>query len=565
MPKIRMLSNAVVIGLMVVSLAAGQAPPATPPGDEAAKAKEVFTGLVQQGTNALMAGENGAALGVLLDAKQVYERKLRPKGQQVALAEQVAMLHGLALAYQLTDRPEKASPLFENGTPLDRACTSKGAPRQLLLTRAALDLTQGYLAMRTAVGLTSYLKEHPNELDSEILDVLFSALTKAEERVTNRTALDGMIKNYEEFNARLEATRPGKRRWGVEWVGEAEFKANMKKRDAVLRELDKAQGQLADANADVAKAKEYLKWARGNGGSVSVANKRLADAEDRRATAQKAVEDARAKLPPVPVLAKADFVKLIAPHEAQVVVASAAKPGKPGTPAPLASAEPQTKSIEFTLGGGGGGTAGTKGSTAGGNGGAGDVGTPADPPARNRSRAFNRTATGFAIGPDLLLTAASAVTDAKRVVVEFPNAVPVEAKVERSGEGLALLRVTGQRMAYVNPAAQFPGGPVQCPAYPEVSVFGVAIEVLKGRALASQDDGWKVVLGKHPRLPGAPLLDATGDLVGVEMAEREDLLDKLPALPLKSILSFLAADLPTQPCANPKSAAVVQVTGTFER
>jgi hypothetical protein len=561
-------SNVIVLSLVAVALAAGQAPPppaAPPAGDEGAKAKEIFTGLVQQGTNALMAGEHGAALGALLDAKQLFERKLRGKGPTVATADQVAMLHGLALAYQLNNRPEKASPLFDTGTPLDRACAAKGAPRQLLLTRAALDLTQGYLAMRTAVGLTGYLKEHPNELDSEILDVLFSALTKAEERVTNRTALDGMIKNYEEFNARLEATRPGQRRWGVEWVGEAVFKVNMRKRDAALREIDKAQGQLADANADVAKANDYLKWARGNGGSVSVANQRLSAAENRRATAQRALEDARAKLPPVPVLAKADLAKLVAPHEAQVVVAAKpAKSAKPGAPVQVASAEPQTKSIEFSLGGGG--TSGTKVSTPGNNTAAGDVGAPSDPPARNRSRAFNRTATGFAIGPDLLLTAASAVKDAKRVVVEFPNAVPIEAKVERSGtEGLALLRLTGQRMAYVNPAEQFPGGPVQCPAYPEVSVFGVAVEVIKGRALALQDEGWKVSLSKHPRLPGAPVLDSAGDLVGVEMAEREDLLDKLPALSLKAVRGFVGSDLPGQPCANPKGAAVVQVTGTFER
>jgi hypothetical protein len=563
MPKQTLASNVVVVGLVLLALAAGQAPPTsqTPPAaDESARARELFTGLVQQGSNALMAGEHAAALGALLDAKQLFDRKLRGKGPAIAQADQVALLHGLALAYQLNDRPEKASPLFENGTPLDRACTSKGAPRQLLLTRASLDLTQGYLAMRTAVGLTSYLKEHPNELDSEILDVLFSALTEAEERVTNRTALNGMIKNYEDFNARLEATRPGKRRWGVEWVSEPEFKVNMRKRDAVLREIAKAQDQLANANADVAQAKELVKWARGNGGNLGAANNKLAAAEDRRAAAQKAIADARAKLPPVPVLAKADLVKLIEPHDTKVVVA--AKPAispKPGAPVQVASAEPETKSIEFTLGGGG--TSGTKGST-----GAGDTGNASDPPARNRSRAFNRTATGFAIGPDLLLTAASAVKDARRVVVEFPNAVPVEAKVERSGaEGLALLRLTGQRMAYVNPAAQFPGGPVQCPAYPEVSVFGVAVEVIKGRALASHDDGWKVALGKHPRLPGAPILDSTGDLVGIEMADRDDLLDKLPALSLKSVRDFLAADLPTQPCANPKSAPVVQVTGTFER
>ena len=179
----RVRQVAVVGVLVVAALAAG--PAATPGGaDEAARAREVFSGLVQQGTNALIAGEYNAALGALLDAKQVFERKVRGKGPQTG--DEVAMLHGLALAYQLSDKPEKAGPLFANGTPLDRACAAKGAPRQLLVTRAALDMTQGYLAMRTAVGLTAYLKDHPNELDSEIMDVLFTALQKADERVANR-------------------------------------------------------------------------------------------------------------------------------------------------------------------------------------------------------------------------------------------------------------------------------------------------------------------------------------------------------------------------------------------
>jgi hypothetical protein len=111
----------------------------------------------------------------------------------------------------------------------------------------------------------------------------------------------------------------------------------------------------------------------------------------------------------------------------------------------------------------------------------------------------------------------------------------------------------------------FAGGPVQCPAYPEVSVFGVSVEVLKGKALGAGDEGWKVALGKHPRLAGAPLLDSNGDLVGVEMADREDLTTQLPALSLKTVRAFLGNDLPGQPCGNPRAAVVVQVTGSFER
>src|SRR5712691_6480400 len=64
-----------------------------PTTDESARAKEVFTTFVQQGTNALAAGEYPAALESLLDAKQIFERKMRAKNSSVGSPEHVAMLH----------------------------------------------------------------------------------------------------------------------------------------------------------------------------------------------------------------------------------------------------------------------------------------------------------------------------------------------------------------------------------------------------------------------------------------------------------------------------------------
>ena len=72
-------------------------------------------------------------------------------------------------------------------------------------------------------------------------------------------------------------------------------------------------------------------------------------------------------------------------------------------------------------------------------------------------------------------------------------------------------------------------------------------------------------VGGAVRPIGAPLLDDGGNLVGIEMGERDDLPDRLPALSLSRIKSFLAADLPAQPCASPKAAAMVQITAAFEK
>ncbi|HEY7119963.1 MAG TPA: trypsin-like peptidase domain-containing protein, partial [Tepidisphaeraceae bacterium] len=412
------------------------------------------------------------------------------------------------------------------------------------------------LAMRTATSLNKYLDEHPDELDSEILDLFFTALTRAQERVANRATLDAMIQNYEKYNARLEATRPFKKRWGVQWVDQVTFDINMHKlksgRDNYQRALDRA----ADAGDEVQAAKAAVAAARLGRGSLPGANNRLARAQDILARRQEEAEEARAKIPPIPTLEKADLARLIQPHEAQVVVAKA------NDRTHAAAGQAESKPIQFTLGGGGPKTASGGGTTGGGG------GTTYEPPAAAPAsrRSFQKYAAGFAVAPDLFLTASSAVEGARTVRIEIPNALPLDATVERTGpEGLALLRVKGQKLSYLNLSTAFAGGAVTCPAFPEISVFGVSIESIRGHAAAPKDQGWKVALGKHPRLPGSPLLDTSGNLVGIELGDREDLYDRLPALSATKIQGFLGGDAPAQPSGNPGAAAVVQITAAFER
>jgi hypothetical protein len=563
----------ILYGLFACLLAAGQSVAADTTGSAskppaaAAETPErtlaVFHELLQQGTNALAAEEYSAALDRLLDAREIFDKKMRGKISSVGSAEHIALMHGLALAYQLTQKPERASPLFDNNSPLDRACNSKSVSRQLLVTRATLDATQGYLAMRTVVSLTNYLKEHPDELDSEMLDLLFTALQKADVRVTNRAlTLEPSIKLYEEFNSRLEATRPGEKRWGVQWVSKGQFDSEMKTRQAAIKAYNVASDKLDDARAAVKDAERNLEASKRNGyytrARVQAASDRLARARNTAYDKAKIADDARAAIPAIPSLTKDDFKKLLTPHEVDVVVAKAGAD-------PTTTAGNSNRAIQFSLGGT---NAEPKTAVA--------TNTPArtnlvptyqPPPAAPPSRrTFSRSATGFAIAPDLILTSAAAVNGGNRVVIEIPGGQPIEATVERTGdEGLALLRVKAGRLSYLNLAAAFDGGDVQCPAFPDVSVFGVTIESISGKALKPRDDGWKVALTKHPRLPGAPLLDGKGQLVGIEMADRDDQRDRVPALPFTRIRTFLAGDLPAQPCATSNAAAVVQITASFER
>jgi hypothetical protein len=335
--------------LALVAAAPSSTRPAATQPDDPARTREVFTALLQQGTNALAAGEYSAAMATLLDARQIFDRKMRGKTSAVGSPEQIALMHGLALAYQLVEKPEKASPLFEGSSPLDRVCNSKGVSRQLLVTRAALDSTQGYLAMRTVVSLTNYLKEHPDELDSEMLDLLFTALQKADERVTNRAlTLEPSIKLYEDFNTRLEATRPGQKRWGVQWVSASRFDAEMKKRKAAVKVYEAAQDKLDEALDAVRDAEIRLENSKKNGvytkARVQAASDNLARARNVAYEKGKLADAARAAIPPVPALTKDDLKRILTPHDVDVVVSKSGKTA-------VAAADTTSKSIRFTLGG----------------------------------------------------------------------------------------------------------------------------------------------------------------------------------------------------------------------
>jgi hypothetical protein len=547
-----------------------KAPTTSTAPEDPARTREVYNKLLQQGTNALAAAEYSAALDTLLDAKEIFEKKMRGKVLAVGSSEHVALLHGLALAYQLTQKPERASPLFESNSPLDRVCNSKGVSRQLLVTRATLDATQGYLAMRTVVSLTNYLKEHPDELDSEMLDLLFTALQKADERVTNRAlTLEPSMKLYEDFNTRLEGTRLGEKRWGVQWVSASKFDDEIKKRKAAIKVYEAASDKWEEALGAVKDAERNVEASKRNGyytkARFEAASAKLARARDVAYDKQKQMETARAAIPVVPGLTKEDFKRLLTPHDVDVLVSS-----KAGKTAVDATGGGSSRAIPFSLGGT---NSAPKVATAvpgtGTGTGTGSGGTavyqppPAAPPSR---RTFSRSASGFAVGPDLILTSAAAVKGASRVTLEIPGGQPMDATVERTGaEGLALLRVQGRKMSYLNLATQFAGGTVQCPAFPEVSVFGVTMDTIAGKTLKPTEEGWKVALNKHPRLPGAPLLDEAGNVVGVEMGDREDQRDRLPALAFGRIKAFLAGDAPAQACATSNAAAIVQITASFER
>src|SRR5205823_7100451 len=127
-------------------------------------------------------------------------------------------------------------------------------------------------------------------------------------------------------------------------------------------------------------------------------------------------------------------------------------------------------------------------------------------------RMVSRSAVAVPVGPDLLLTAAAPLENAGDFVLETTDANVFNAELVRKDEasGLALLRVKGQRMPYLNLASSFVGGDISGWGFPDVAVFNPIAEAIPGSTQAPRPNGWKVSLRKHPRLPGTALIDKSG-------------------------------------------------------
>src|SRR5258706_644459 len=134
---------------------------------------------------------------------------------------------------------------------------------------------------------------------------------------------------YEDYNTRVEGTRPGEKRWGVQWVSQSQFDSEMKKRKAALKVYEAASEKWEDALGQVKDAERNLEASKRNGyatkARIEAASNNLARARDNAYDKQKAMEVARAAIPVVPGLTKEDFKKLLTPHDVDVVVSKAGK------------------------------------------------------------------------------------------------------------------------------------------------------------------------------------------------------------------------------------------------
>jgi hypothetical protein len=127
------------------------------------------------------------------------------------------------------------------------ATPSAQRTRPLVLNRAILDLTQRVNVMRAVRDTYQYLRANPQHPDEQALNILGAALNVAADnpRWKKGTLWQSAFKEWERQTNLMNDLRPGYRRWGTQWLTEAQFQSLQEDRDAIDRAID-AQASRVD-------------------------------------------------------------------------------------------------------------------------------------------------------------------------------------------------------------------------------------------------------------------------------------------------------------------------------
>jgi tetratricopeptide (TPR) repeat protein len=536
-------------------------PPAAHPPAAAAAAvgkkadPKSLEALLKQGRETLAAAEYKAARDAFSDAAAIETRN-------------VEALHGEGLAYMYLNDFAHAL------APMERALAANPQATRALVLNMAVCQIGNKNPMRAATLVMDFLTAHPAPLDEPMLNAMGTALSLADDQAKKGRKFAECEAFYKSYNQKLEAAKPGYKRWGVAWMKDtvvnernANNAASEKTLNGVGKDLDSLDAKIAHQSREVESTKDLFRRGFRSQLELNEAIAVLKTLTDEQEEKLKTREETISKMerpmfPRTMALVGMDDLKAPGVGAGAVVeeVAVATPPPSP-TPTPPKPVGPRPAVRPRT-------DTGAKHT---------DPEPPAAPmiqvaaakaPAVHQKVRISSYAAAFPVSDTLVLTAAAALHDASEIQLQATDGSPIEAKLVRADEtsGLALLRVEKRKLIGLPIAQAFAGGSVQCAAFPTVNIFNPAAEPIAGTAKPAAANGgeWKVALTRHPRLGGSPLL-AANKVVGVELASRESEAAQIPAATLDQVKAFLGSDLPAAGSAGPEPCGVMlQLIATRE-
>ena len=453
--------------------------------------------------------------------------------------------------------------------PLETAARVQPVDRNLAMALAS-SLVSTHNPMRAAKIMQVYLAAHPSPVDEPAVNALGIALAHADASAAKGPVFAAAFKLYTQLDGDLDATQPGKKRWGIDWLPAAEADSKQQARQTAQKAVDDADTELQTATAAVNKAKIALTLSsksqttlqrRDKG--VRAAEQNLESAQDQQRHAQMALDGANGDLaaapsPDFPEEISLDGVEFSTNPTATV---ASVEPVAAATTAPPTT-ETQTSATDSSLPAHPAapvkwhpGMPVTVDMNA-----APPAATDA-PPAAPADQHITRYGVAFAIAPDVLVTANSVIDGATDIEVETPQGHTIQAEVLRAhaGDGLALLKLKDANFPCLAIANGMASGQLTCVSFPDVDLFNPLAKVMPVMG-SNPSDKWTVRFDTSPRLPGAPLMK-DGVVVGVELTERDSDPAATPADTLKQLINLIEDDAkPGMQVTKDPRQAVMQIT-----
>lgn len=499
--------------------------------------------LVKQGQDALLAADYKAARDAFLDAVGLDARNVRA-------------LHGAGLAFMYLGQFPRAS------TYMDRAMiASMGKPdRALVLNMAMLQIGTNN-SMRAVKIVKDYLESHKNEPDEAMLNALGTALFLADESAKRGTLFNTAADFYVKYQKAVEATRPGEKRWGVEWLPVAEVDKKLTEMKRKQQVVDRLGDQLDRVEERVIQAKRRLRqqqqsYARGYATQieVNIAQQRLSDELGEFQRIARQYDDA------ADMVGRPVFPKVLTP----VALDDLSSQGAAAT-ATLAMADPVYKEAMTKTSPMLPKRADTEPTEE-------PKTTPKPvanepPPAvvaiksdKVQKVRVTQYAAAFAVADDLVVAPAGLLEGALEYELQLVDGSALKASLEKKDDkrGLALLRVQGRKLPWLAVGEAYVEGPLSCVCFPTVNLFNPQAELLAGSSNGMKGKEWTVKLTRHPRLPGSPLLN-NGYVAGVVMANRETPHDQLPAIGADAVKAVVGNNAGQGSPAKDPTTALMQL------
>src|SRR5690606_9301964 len=196
-------------------------------------------------------------------------------------------LHGIALCEYATGRRRDAARMLRQAAEI--AGESADAALTVNLAAVELELGQPMAAVRACVR---HLERSDDTPDETVLNALGTALASAMAEHSGSEEFRAAGALYVRLNAKLEATRPGMKRWGAEWIPAAEYQADaMPVFPAAIAMVPLGRGpqQQAADPAAVARAPEVEPRGAATSGPAPAANSDDDSNDDSQAAAGIAV------------------------------------------------------------------------------------------------------------------------------------------------------------------------------------------------------------------------------------------------------------------------------------